>query len=990
MKKTYVKIIIDEIKSSFGRFIAIFSIVALSIGFLCGLLATTPDMTATANQYYNENNAADINIKATMGLTKEELCAVLGIEKIKEVMPAYVTDVLLEANNNEVLNAKLFGLPLFDDQILINNLKIVKGRMPKVKNECVVEKAWGTISNIELGTKLIVSSENKDYENISDIYSVLEYTVVGIVENTSYFSIESERSTIGNGNTNAIIYVDKSCYSLDVHTDFFIKVDGAEVYTAFTDEYENYVEETVDKLKELEKKQSEIRLIDIKTKAYDELNDAKKKYEDGKNEAETKLNDAAIKIEDGKKELNDAKKKIFDGNKEIEEAKITLKNEVEKAKKVISDGYLDTEEAKIKLDDGEIKYLEGIVDIKKGQKEYDDGLKDFSEAEVELVDSQKKFDDGEKEYLDGVKELEEGKTAIIKGSSKLSSARNQLEQAEIQYEQGKAELNMREAQFNALTNQVIISLATSPSAINFTSSEELYNALENDETGMINYAVTQILMGIKIAVGDPNLPDDAQGLILIRDTINGGKQQLAAAALEIADGWSQYNSGSTKLSKAKKEIKEAEDKLEDAKVELEENRQKLKDGWIELEDGRTDLEVAKVKLVDGYEELEDARIELDDGWIKYNDGLIKLADAEEELKTETAKAEKEIQDGVVDLAKGRKDYQEGLSELEENEIKYLDAKTEAEEKLNDAEVKIKDAEKEIAKLENPQWYVLDRKSNVSYASFSANATKVVPIFFFLIAALVTLTTMTRMVEEERTQIGTLKALGYKKITIISKYLIYSGLASIMGSIAGILIGFRLFPSIIWNAYRSMYYLPDLTNQFLWEYAVPESLFIILLNMSVTLYVSVSTLKEKPATLMLPRAPKAGKRIFLENINFIWSRMKFSHKSTARNIMRYKRHLFMTVIGIAGCSGLILTGFGLLDSIGSIANTQFTEIFKYNLNIELEDVEEYDSVLNIFLKDNSIVLSQSELFTETGYVLDGRDRISTSIKVPNDASSLMEV
>lgn len=999
MKKTYIKIILDEIKSSFGRFAAIFSIVALSIGFLSGLLATTPDMNATGDKHYDENNAADINIKATMGLTVKDMSAVKSLKDIKEIMPAYVTDVLLSGDNNEVLNAKVFGLPLLDyDKMLINNLRLVEGRMPQNVNECVVENGWGSISDVKIGTNLIISKENEDYENIDDTYNILNFTVVGIVDNPYYFSIENERSTIGNGTSNALVYVDESVYELDVHTDYFITLKDAAKLTAFTDEYEDYVEKFAEKLEGLEKEQSAIRLADIKNEAYEELNDAKKEYDDAKKEVDTELNDAALKIEDGKRKLSDADVEIYDGKKEIKDAKITLRNETLDAEKKIADGYVELNDAKIDLDDGEIKYADGQKDIIQGQKEFDDGLQEFLEAEQELKDGQEEFDEGEREYLDGVQELADGKEELEKGSRKLSSARTQLQQAELELEQGKIKFNTEKSQFNALTNNVILALRTSPSAITFTSADELFLGLENDGLeGMLNKAVTAILIDIKNAVAEPNsLPDSAESFLKIRTSINDVEKLLAATELQIADGWQQYNSGRSKLNSGKRKIREAEEELEEAKIEIEENRIKLQDGWKELEEGRIELEDAKKELEDGFKELEDARKELDDGWIKYYDGLEELKEAEITLKDEVAKAEVEIRDGEIELQEGLIDYEEGLAELEENEKKYLDAKDEAQKELSDAAEKITDAEKEIAKLESPQWYVLDRNSNVSYASFSANVSKVAdvakvfPIFFFLIASLVTLTTMTRMVEEERTQIGTLKALGYRKTTIISKYLFYSGLASTLGCIGGSIIGLSLFPKVIWNAYRTMYNLPNLTNQFLWQYALPESLLIIVLTLGVTLYVSISTLKEKPSTLMLPKAPKAGKRIFLENIEPIWSRMKFSHKSTARNIMRYKRHLYMTVIGIAGCSALILTGFGLLDSIGSIANTQFTEIFKYNLNVELEDVEEYDNILNDFLNNDDKVKSYSEIFSDSVYVLHGRDRISTSLKVTKDADSLRKV
>lgn len=997
MRKTYIKIIVDEIRSSFGRFAAIFSIVALSIGFLCGLLATTPDMIKTADSFYDEYNAADINIRATMGFVAEDLDAVKRCDNVQDVMYAYVTDVLLHSDNNEVLNTKLFGLSLLNnDEKLINDLQLVEGRMIENINECVVEKGWGSITDVEIGTRLVVSSENEDYESIKDTYAVLEYTVVGIVENPYYYSVESERSTIGNGTANALVYVDEKCYALDVYTDLFITVYNAAEFTAFTDEYEDYVEEVADNLHDLGKKQSETRLADIKQEAYQKLSDAKKEYEDAKNTAEEELNDAALKIEDGKNELADARKELNDGYKEIEDAKKTLNKEVSDAEKEISNGYEELNSAKIELEDGEKEYLEGQESIAEGQKEFDDGTKEFLDAKDKLMDAQNEFDEGEQEYLDGLKKVEDGKKELERGKTRLSSAKEQLLAAEAQYEQGRAELDSRKEQFNLLTSQVMYSLATSPTAINFTSAEELFYAMENDSTGMLVYAVDEILKFIQIAVGDPSIPGSSGEFLQIKKAVDDYTMQLDLAALQLQDGWAQYESGVSKLNRGRRELREAESELLKAKEELEENRVKLEDGWTELEEGKKELEDAKIELEEGYKKLWDARKKLDDGWIEYYDGLNELAEAEATLYDETKKAEKEILDGQADLADGEKKYREGFDELKENEIKYLDAKAEAEKELNSAAEKLADAEIKIAKIENPQWYVLDRNSNVSYASFSANAgkvadvSKVFPIFFFLIAALVTLTTMTRMVEEERTQIGTLKALGYRKTTIILKYLIYSVLASSLGSVAGIMIGFNLMPSIIYNAYRTMYKLPSLNNQFLWRYALPQSFSIILLTLAVTLYVSMSSLKERPSTLMLPRAPKAGKRIFLENIDFLWSRMKFSHKSTARNIMRYKRHFFMTVVGIAGCSGLILTGFGLLDSIGSIANTQFTELFKYNLNVELEDEDRYDEVLSEFLNDKTKVISYSEIFTETAYVIDGRERISTSLKIAKDASSLSQV
>lgn len=707
-------------------------------------------------------------------------------------------------------------------------------------------------------------------------------------------------------------------------------------------------------------------------------------------EVTEELADAAEEIEDGKLELSDAAKDIEEGKIELADAKITLREEVADAEKEIADGYIELADAKVELEDGEKEYIDGLIELEDGKKEYEDGLKTFLESEEELKDAQKEFDEGEEEFLEGLEKYEDGRKELRQGQRELDSAKEQLTQAEIEYEIGLTELNTQKGQFDGLTGQII-----TISGLPISSTEELMTAIENDvyitTSTSIKGTVTGILNFMDPS-GENNLPKNADELLYAYNQLKSGEEALDQAKQQIAAGWLQIEEGSKKLSSGRSKLNKAKAEIDKGRKELEENRVKLQDGWKELEDGRIELEDAKIEIEDGEKELSDARIELDDGWKEYYDGLEEIKDAEITLKEETDKANKEIRDGEIELNDGILEYKDGLKELTEGEEEYLQAKADAEKELSDAAVKIADAEVEIADLEMPKWYVLDRNSNVSYLSFAVNVEKVAdiagvfPIFFFLIAALVTLTTMTRMVEEERTQIGTLKALGYKKPVIISKYIIYCGLASILGCVAGLLFGFRLLPKVIWNAYRSMYALPDLLGHFLWEYALPVSLIAILSTVLVTGYVSIKTLEEKPSTLMLPRAPKPGKRIFLENIKFVWSRMKFTHKSTARNILRYKRHFYMTVTGIAGCTALMLTGFGLLDSIGKIANTQFEDIFKYDLTIQLKD-EEKDNILNDFLFSNEVY---SEAMTDTVYIDHEGDELAATAIIPKDPNNINDV
>ncbi|MEG2082730.1 MAG: FtsX-like permease family protein, partial [Oscillospiraceae bacterium] len=374
---------------------------------------------------------------------------------------------------------------------------------------------------------------------------------------------------------------------------------------------------------------------------------------------------------------------------------------------------------------------------------------------------------------------------------------------------------------------------------------------------------------------------------------------------------------------------------------------------------------------------------------------------QEQAKEQITMGYAQIQYGRNDLEEGRAEYKKGERELldakkklEDGKEEYATEKAKAEKKLADARIEIDDAQAKLDDLESPEWYVLTRDENMSVASFKSNTEKVeaiakiFPVFFFLVAALVALTTMTRMVEEERLQIGTLKALGYSKGTIMVKYLFYALVASVLGSITGLAIGFKLFPTVIWNAYTMMYTLPKLYCPWNLHYALISSGAAIICTLLATLNACWSTLKEKPAALMLPKAPRAGKRILLERITFIWKRMKFTYKVTARNLFRYKKRLLMTVVGIAGCTALLVTGFGLHDSISDIVNKQFGEIFTYDASISLknEDILHSEQLKNV-IDDKTLVADYLAVHQEKCSNDFNGQSFSTYIFVPEDFEKL---
>ncbi|MHB1485911.1 MAG: FtsX-like permease family protein [Saccharofermentanales bacterium] len=789
MNKTYLKIIFSEIKKSFGRFIAIFAIVALGIGFLAGLLMATPDMHASVDALYDKSNMADIFIKSTMGITGADIKAVSSLDYVKDIMPAYVTDTLMKTSGNDVLATRVYGLPL---NAPVNKLVLIDGRMPQAENECLVEQSGGYLSSISIGTTLTISDENDNYENIGDIYNVKSYKVVGIVSNPFYFSMERESVSIGSGRLGAVMYVSESCYSLEAYTDLYITVTGAFDLTAFTNKYETSIKDAVKKLESTGNAQSLIRYNEIIDIATSKLDKAKVEYAAAKKEALLKLYDAQEKINDGKNEISAGERKIRDAEKKLSAGRTSLEKER-------SDYYIQISSQETALKSGEAKLL-----------------------------SSKKI---------------------------LSDSIKMLDEAKPQIDSAKALRDL--------------------------------------------------------------------GVILPEDVL-----------LQIA----QYDAGMIAFDNGMMKVAEEEKKLASGKIEIAKAKEQAEAGFISAE---TKLEKAQKEIIKGKADLVVAKAA--------------IADAEVKLKESKAEADKKLADGANEIA---------------------------------------DAQKNITKIEKPKWYVLDRNANVSYVSFSENSKKVAaiatvfPIFFLLIAALIALTTMTRMVEEERTQIGTLKALGYSKSVIMYKYIAYCGTASLLGSIIGLTAGFALLPGIIWNAYAFSYHLPVFIAQFNIVFALIATALAILCTVGATVFACYHALKEKPASLMLPRAPKAGKRIFLERIHFIWSKLKFSHKATARNLIRNKKHFFLTVIGIAGCTALILTGFGLRDSVGSIANTQFNKIIRYNLIIEKKDTSDPDSI-KVFLNDPSIVKSYLEISDDSGHAINKDENIETSVYVPKDPSKFNE-
>ena len=426
-----------------------------------------------------------------------------------------------------------------------------------------------------------------------------------------------------------------------------------------------------------------------------------------------------------------------------------------------------------------------------------------------------------------------------------------------------------------------------------------------------------------------------------------------------------------KLSEAQDKLDDAKQELADAEKELADGEKKIRDGQKELDDNQKKLDTSKKELTqskkdyetgladyekqkaDAYAQLDAQKAQIDAaaGTPYYDQSLAQYQEAKAQADAPFEAADKELadakamieagedklNDGYEKLAKGRRELANSKKELADGRKELKDGKK----KVADAEEEIEDARKKVDDIENPKTYVLGRDTNIGYVCFDNDTSivdsiaRVFPVFFFLVAALVCMTTMTRMIDEQRTQIGVLKALGYGKRRILGKYMFYAGSASLIGGLIGFFGGIYLFPSVIWAAYGMMYDFADLIFVVNGTLGALSILAAILCCVGTTIYCCYAELVNVPAELIRPKSPALGKRILLEYVPFIWNRLKFLHKVCLRNIFRYKKRFFMMVLGICGCTALLITAMGLSDSIKNIISVQYDEIFHNDYTVTFD-------------------------------------------------------
>lgn len=479
-------------------------------------------------------------------------------------------------------------------------------------------------------------------------------------------------------------------------------------------------------------------------------------------------------------------------------------------------------------------------------------------------------------------------------------------------------------------------------------------------------------------------------------------------------------------------IDEAQEKIDDAQTELDdksaEAEEELDKAWQDILDGEEEITEHEQEIEDGKEQIAETRgtlreqkSELDkqeaqlnemeaamtamvsagqfaEGGMQAQMGMQQIAEGKEQIQAgreQIAAAEVELATKEAELLEGEDELEQAKTDLAEGREEYEDAKAEFEEEIADAQKKIDDAREELADIEEPDDYVLTRETNIGYACFDNDAniveavSNVFPVFFFLVAALICMTTMNRMVEEQRTQIGVLKALGYSNAAIMAKFMFYAGSAATIGALTGLAGGTWLFPKTIWEGYRIMYTMGELTYLFNGWLALLSVLAAILCSVGAAFFSCRYELYSVPANLIRPKAPKNGKRIFLEKITFIWKRLKFLHKVSVRNLVRYKKRFFMMILGISGCTALLVAGFGIRDSVANVADQQYDEVQIYDIGVTF-DTPLTESDMEMMTEQTAGVLAQTAYRYEESADIDFKGKTqSVYMVIPENVEEITD-
>lgn len=941
MKKNILrKDFIIEIKKTMGRFVSIFFIVALGVAFYSGIRASEPSMRITADQYFDDSELMDLKVMGTMGLTKADIKAIGKVSGIEAVEGGYSKDVLCPVGDNEKV------VHMLSKEKNFNQVSVVEGRLPEKAGECLVDEDFLSYTDLKVGDA--VTFHSGDGEALTDSLVTDTYKIVGIGNSPLYISFGRGSSTIGTGEISGFVVVDKASFDMDVYTEAYVKVSGAEEKTAFTDEYNNLSDAAKEAVSAIEEERCAVRKQEI----VDEANE---------------------KLADSEKTVNEKSQELEDAKKELESGKSKAAEELEKAKQQLTDGEAGLADAKQQIADGETQLADAKAQLNDKQAQLDSAEAQYESGKAQLDQKEQELAAAEQTYLSNYAKY---MPFITAGKAQIAAGRTQIADGKKQLDEGLAPLKQLRDGLDGIEDG--ISQCDSGMA-------EVQKQLDGMDSDVYQEYV-------KIPEEDRN--EEQQAYVNKWENLNAQfagiqaqKTQLetAKSGLLAQAGFTteaDLDAQITSLTAQRDELDKKEAALLGQEQTLAAQEEELLSAGRQITDGKSQIAAARSQLDSTKSQITDGKAQILSAWALLNE------------KEDTLNASKaQLASGEQELADGRSKYEQAAKEAEEQITDGQAKITDGEKQLTDAKQQIADAKAEIKKIENPKWYVQTREDALTeYQGYGDNADrmrsigKVFPVLFFLVAALISLTTMTRMVEEQRVQIGTMKALGYGKAAIAGKYIGYALIATLGGSIFGVLAGEKILPFIIIYAYMILYkHLPAILVPYHMSYALQASVIAVACTLIATIASCYKELAAEPAELMRPAAPKQGKRILLERIGIIWKHLNFTWKSTVRNLIRYKKRFFMTIFGIGGCMALMVVGFGLKDCIYEIVSLQYEKVQFYDAATYMSDdiSEENRQQLHDYLDQNADIKETIEARMQKTDVKSASGKKTLYLMVPSD-------
>lgn len=918
MTGAFRKDITRTIRGNLKRFVSIAVICALGVAMFCGLRAACTDLRNAADSFFDTQHLFDVQVLSTLGLDDDDIAALASVEGVEVAeggwTEATYTDVEGARASVEVkaLSARGLNVPY-----------VVDGELPEAADEVAVTQKFIDASGLKIGDTVEISeAENED----EAVFARHPYRICGIVVDAMDVS-NPELSFRSSSTSDYTFFVTPDAVESDAYTVAYLTVEGADELAAYSDAYTNHVREVTDRIEdEIRADREAARTAAVKGEAQAELDDARAEFEAERTDAEAELAEGWAELEDAARQLGDALEELISGQAEID------------------DGWAE-------LNAGEAEIAEGRAQLAAGWAEFEQST---SEARAELASM---LEDGREQALETARaeatayaeaQVEQRRPAIEQQALAAFGEQEEVKQALALREMYAEKLEPIQAQWGTLDALEDAIEQTSGNVTAYTTAQKAIEELD----GQIGEIEQQIAA---LDPADPayentktELEQQIGGLEAQRDgyqaTINqlnaqvGGLEALQAMLeqeTKAAELWNTVNTIDERLESGRRA---AIDAAMDAAL------QAALDEALPLAEARAEEEFAQIE---------------EDSWRAFDDGVAvgrrELERAEAELEEGAAglpAARQALIDAQAELDRGRAEYEDGMAEYQDGLAEWQDGRTEADEQFAEAEAELADAQAEIDDIDAATWYVQTRSSLSSYSSISSDADSIeaigtlFPIVFLVVAALVSLTTITRLVEEERGLIGTYKALGYRNGEIFAKYLTYALAACISGCLLGLFLGFIALPAFIFTIFDIMYLLPSYGFSFEPLYGF-GGMAIFIVAIGGTAYLACrSEVRRTPAELMRPKAPKSGSRIFLEHIPAVWSRLSFLNKVTARNLFRYKRRFFMTVAGILGCTALIVCGFAIKDSVAELVPEQYERIAHYSILAAMEPDDHNDAIAEL--------------------------------------------